>query len=219
MASCRSPTRFLGAQPTAAPYTESLELGRFVLTDTPANAESWFLARVFALARAAGIRGVVSFADPMPRSRIVRDDTPDGELTRVENVQPGHVGSIYQALNARACGRSTARTLTYLPEHGLVVSARALSKIRAQESGARAAEGRLVALGAVPRRTGQDPRDWLPTALREAGAVKVRHPGNFRYAWPLGSPSDRRRARISLPATRYPKAATDLLPAPAALLG
>lgn len=32
--------------PTLAPYEESIELGRFVLTDSPANTESWFLARV-----------------------------------------------------------------------------------------------------------------------------------------------------------------------------
>ncbi|MGO8609087.1 hypothetical protein ACC848_39680, partial [Rhizobium johnstonii] len=53
--------------PTLEPYEQSIELGRFVLTDTPANAESWFLARAFRHAYDRGIRGVVSFADPMPR--------------------------------------------------------------------------------------------------------------------------------------------------------
>lgn len=200
--------------PDLEPYQESLELGRFVLTDTPANAESWMLSRVWRHAADAGVRGVVSFADPMPRSREVLDVDPDGKLTRrLEKISPGHVGVIYQALNARACGRSTARTLTYLPRHGTVLSARMLSKIRAQESGSESAERRLVALGAVPRRAGQDPRTWLKQALADLDAARVRHPGNFRYAWPLGDPASRRRIRITAPATRYPKPDTDLLPA------
>ena len=41
--------------PTLAPYEESVELGRFVLTDTPANAESWFLLRTNATRIGAGL--------------------------------------------------------------------------------------------------------------------------------------------------------------------
>src|SRR5262245_59840194 len=50
---------------------EAVELGRFVLDqDVPANGETWFLAAAFALLRHEGIRGVVSFSDPMPRARL-----------------------------------------------------------------------------------------------------------------------------------------------------
>src|SRR5579875_1627310 len=79
----------------------ALELGRFVLLDQePANAESWFLARCFAVLPRLGIEGVLSFTDPTPRS----DKT--GHV-----IFPGHVGTIYQATNGRYLGRSTPRTL------------------------------------------------------------------------------------------------------------
>lgn len=192
--------------PDLDPYAQSLELGRFVLTDTPANAESWMLGRVFDLAADAGVRGLVSFADPMPRRREVLDANPDGTVSaRVETITPGHVGLIYQATNGIPLGRSTARTLTYLPRHGIVLSDRMLSKVRAQESGAEGAERTLVGLGARARRAGEDPRTWLRTVLADLGAAKVRHPGNYRYAWTLGSRADRRRNPPALPRTTYPK--------------
>src|SRR5215813_7004166 len=54
--------------PGLEPYSESLELGRFVLDDEVAyNGESMFLAEVLRLAGADGVRGVVSFSDPVPR--------------------------------------------------------------------------------------------------------------------------------------------------------
>jgi len=73
------------------PYAESLELGRLVLGDeVPANGESWFVGQVFRQAALAGVRGVVSFSDPMPRAAA------DGTT-----ITPGpYVGTIYQALNA-----------------------------------------------------------------------------------------------------------------------
>jgi len=200
--------------PTLEPFAESLELGRFVLTDTPANTESWFLARVFEQAAERGLRGIVSFADPMARTRVVTDIDEHGAIrTHRETVTPGHVGTIYQATNALALGRSTARTLTYVPRAGLVLSDRTLSKIRAQERGADAAERHLVALGARPRRALEDPRTWLQTALDDVGATKVRHHGNYRYAWTLGPGAKRLRSRIPLARTPYPKAATALIAA------
>lgn len=201
--------------PDLEPFTESLELGRLVLTDAvPANAESWFLTRVWRQAAARGVRGVVSFADPLPRQRIVEQLQPDGtRAERVERLSPGHVGACYQGAGARACGRSTPRTLLHLPRRGEVLSERTLSKIRTQESGAEAGERRLVSLGATPRKAGQAPRAWLHQALEEVGATRLRHPGNFRYAWPLGSRTAKRRVTIALPPSPYPKAAHDLLPA------
>lgn len=83
------------ALPTLEPYRESQELSRFVLLDeVPANAESWFLARCFGELRDAGVRGVVSFADPVPRRAA------DGTV-----LAPGHVGIIYQAAGAAYAGR------------------------------------------------------------------------------------------------------------------
>ncbi|MDZ5146300.1 hypothetical protein [Microbacterium testaceum] len=43
------------------------------------------------------------------------------------------------------------------------------------------------------------------------GAQKIRHPGNHRYAWALGTPRERRRQHIGLTQTPYPKAGRDLL--------
>lgn len=202
--------------PTLEPYAQSIELGRFVLTDTPANAESWFLTRAFRHAYDRGIRGVVSFADPMPRHRRVTEILDDGTFTeRTEQTMPGHCGLIYQAKGAIALGRSTPRTLNYDARRGVVLSERTLSKIRGGERGSDAAERHLVSIGAAARRAGQDRREWLRDALGELGIVKVRHPGNFRYGFILGSAAQRRRVPVALPRTTYPKPATDLLPAPA----
>src|SRR5215211_3170971 len=57
-----------GPFPELEPFSESLELGRFVLADrVPANAESWFLGQVFRSAAREGVRGLVSFSDPVAR--------------------------------------------------------------------------------------------------------------------------------------------------------
>lgn len=199
--------------PDLEPYVQSVELGRLCLTDGVApNGESWLLGQVWRQAAAQGVRGVVSFADPFPRSRIVTGTDPDGRvMERVETVSPGHVGIAYQGAGAVACGRSTARTLLYLPRHGAVLPERTLSKVRREESGHEAAERLLVRYGATPRTWGQAGQQWLHEALNAVGAVRVRHPGNFRYAWPIGTRAQRRRVHINLPATRYPKQATDLI--------
>ncbi|SFQ74472.1 hypothetical protein SAMN05421810_1188 [Amycolatopsis arida] len=52
--------------PTLVPNEESLELSRLVLLDSVAlNGESWFCASVFVRAVEHGVRGLVSFADPV----------------------------------------------------------------------------------------------------------------------------------------------------------
>ena len=196
--------------PGPKPYTQTLELSRFVcLPAAPANSETFFLARAFRLAAAAaGLRGVVSFADPMPRSRTL----PDGAR---EQLTPGHVGLIYQALGGVALGRSTPRQLVYVPQAAVVLPARTLQKVRAAESGCDGAEAQLVRLGAQPRGRGQSRTVWLGQALDQVGATRVRHPGNFRYAWPLGSATQRRYATIAGERTLYPKPDTHRLPLPA----
>ena len=185
-----------GVFPGLEPYTESLELGRFVLTDhVAANGESWFLGHVLRLAAAEGVRGVVSFSDPVPRY------DEDGRVT-----MPGHLGVIYQASNATYTGRGTPRTLTLLRD-GTVFSDRAKQKIRAQDRGHEYAEAVLIAHGAQPMRAGEDPAAWLAQALADAGARKQRHPGNYRYAFRAGvTRAQRAGVAIALAAQPYPKA-------------
>lgn len=183
------------AFPSLEPYRESCELSRLVLLDeVPGNAESWFVARVFAAARDRGFRGVVSFSDPVPRTAV------DGTV-----VLRGHVGCVYQSLNAVYAGRSTARTLRLLPD-GTVLNDRMLQKIRGQERGHRYAEGRLVDAGALPLESGDDPSRWLAGAMVAAGIRRLRHAGAHRYLFPIGTPADRRRIRLGLTADGpYPK--------------
>lgn len=181
--------RVLDSLPCAR--AEAAELGRLVLLDdVPGNGESWFIARCFVELRRRGYAGIVSFADPVPRSTVA------GGI-----VFPGHVGTIYQASNAVYAGRASPRTLRLLPG-GQVLSARAISKIRAHERGWRYAVEQLVAAGAAP------PVDASPAGLRAwlAGEVArvtrpLRHRGNHRYLFGL-TPACRRRLPPSLP---YPK--------------
>ncbi len=173
------------------PATDAAELGRFVLLDrVPANGETWFLARCFERLR-DHLVGVVSFSDPVPRT------TADGRA-----IFPGHVGTIYQAHNAAYIGRSTARTLRLLPD-GRVFSARSAQKIRKQERGWKPAAELLVEAGAAP--VTSDPAAWLRTWLPRT-TRKLRHPGCFRYAWPLD-----RALRGRLPVAQpYPKRQPEL---------
>lgn len=178
------------AFPTLTPFTQAVELGRFVLVDDiPANGESWFLARCFEHAADLGVRGVVSFSDPLPR--IV-----DGRT-----VMPGHVGLIYQASNAAYCGRGTARTLTVLRD-GSVLNDRSMQKIRQLERGHEHVERLLVDHGATPRR-GAAPAAWLADALAQIGARPVRHRGNHRYLFTIGAA--RRHTAIGFTPAAYPK--------------
>ncbi|MFN8632919.1 MAG: hypothetical protein U0893_03625 [Chloroflexota bacterium] len=179
--------------PDLVPFHESLELGRLVLADrVAANGESWFLGRVFRLAGREGVRGVVSFSDPVAR----RDST--GEL-----VFPGHVGIVYQSTNATYAGRGAARTILVLPD-GRVLNERALSKLRTLDVGHDYVEQRLRRFGAPPRH-GAPPAEWLPHALAAAGVRRLRHAGNHRYLFRLGDRASRRAVVIALPSLPYPK--------------
>lgn len=137
--------------------------------------ESWFVARCHHDLSLVGIRGVVSFSDPLPRHR--RDGTV---------VMPGHVGTVYQALNFVYTGRSKAHSVTLLPD-GSVMHGRAKAKIRAQHTGHRYAERVLEDLGARPMVVGDEPAAWLRHALATIGAVTVRHPGNHRFCLTFGA--------------------------------
>jgi hypothetical protein len=172
------------------PALSSVELGRFVLLDdVPANGETWFLARCFEGLRRVGIGGVVSFSDPIARTRA------DGS-----RVFPGHVGTIYQAANAVYLGRGKGQTLKLLPD-GRVLSHRAVTKIRAGDRGWRAAAAILEGLGAgAAPDAADDRRAWLAEAVATY-TRPLSHPGNHKYAWGLAR-STRRVLSVSLP---YPK--------------
>lgn len=174
---------------------ESTELGRFVLDDSvEANGESWFLARCFEDLRKKGIKGVVSFSDPMSRTTMCGEGEGGQQV-----IFGGHIGVIYQAHNGIYLGRGTARTLKLLPD-GTVFSDRAISKIRNRERGWRYAASILVRYGADVLAENDDSREWLdcwlPVLTRNS-----RHKGNHKYVWALD-----RKVRKHLPESQaYPK--------------
>lgn len=165
-------------------------LGRLVLLDEiAANAESWFVARAFRLLR--GIDGVLSYSDP-----VERVDAAGNVVKR------GHVGTVYQALNAFYRGRTRARQMI-LSGSGREIQLRTLSKLRNDEIGAGYAYDQLRALGAPERRPLEGGADYIARALAEGGFRKQRHPGNHTYAWWIG---DKRKRPAWSPAA-YPRAA------------
>lgn len=166
-----------------------VELGRFVLLPEVAyNGETWFLARALRLLREEkGCRAVVSYADPMERS------TAAGLITK-----PAHFGTIYQASNAAFAGRASAQWM-WIDRDGRAISRRALSKIRLREVGCAYAERQLVDAGAEPRRAFEEPVAWLARVLCEPTFRRIRHPGNFAYAFGLD-----RAARASIAAANDP---------------
>jgi hypothetical protein len=211
------PKVLLSAFPGLIAVEQSLELSRFVLEGAPrpagldaaagvargagvgvvdrapANSETWFLARAMSSLAATGVRGVISFADPVPR-RV------NGEL-----VFGGHCGTIYAAHNAVFAGRSTTRTLTILPD-GSSLNARSAQKVRSQEQGHDHVERRLMSFGARCPRAGENPRSWLAQALVDVGATRLRHRGCYRFLWTLGGPRQRARTQLGFQAQKpYPK--------------
>ena len=189
------------AFPLLEPYTESVELARFVLLDrVPANAESWFIGQSFREIAERGVRGVVAFSDPVPRLR-----SGTGGL-RTRSVMPGHVGTIYQASNGLyAAERSTPRTLLVGPD-ARVISPRGLQKVRALERGHEYVERQLTEWGARRRDPHEDPAAWLRDALAAAGVRRIRHPGNHRYLFRVGrTRRERSRVAIAMRPAAYPK--------------
>lgn len=150
---------------------DAVELGRLVLLDEVGfNGESWFMARAFRFLKAhLPVQAVLSYSDP------VRRETVSGVV-----VTPGHVGQVYQALNAVYTGRGAARKL-YLDPQGRTVAERGLVKIRKQERGWEPAAARLLAAGCEPRNAGEEPAAWLARVLPSLRTI--RHPGNHAYVW------------------------------------
>lgn len=180
---------------------DSTELGRLVLLDEVGfNGESWFVSRCFPTLRRAGVRGVVSFSDP-----LARDDV-HGRV-----VHQGHLGVIYRGLGARYTGLATPRTLHLLPD-GSVFSARTAQKVRSLERGWLYGVQQLVRQGAAacPVHPGEEglpgarvaAAAWLKTWLERLGR-KRRHQGNLTYLWAFDE-----EAQAALPiALPYPSRA------------
>ncbi len=159
---------------------QGVTLSRFVLLDeVPHDGESWFIARCHELLRSRGVVGVETCADPIQ----------------------GHVGTIYQATNARHVGRTGRRTVRVFAD-GEVFSARAASKIRSGERGRAYSIAQLVRRGAPRPVDGEDLARWLAVWLPELTTTR-RHPGCFRYLWCLNR--RRRREVLRFEALAYPK--------------
>lgn len=169
------------------------DLGRLaLLDDVGGNGETFLVSRAFKLLRQAKpeIISVVSYADPVRRF----DETGRVFL-------PGHVGQLYCVMGSRYVGRSSPRTDLVMP-NGRLVSSRAVSKIRNDETGRRYAIGRLIAAGARAPASGENPRDWLADLERSGFLTRRRHPGNHTYVFPLTKAA--RLASRRIPAMPYP---------------
>ena len=106
---------------------EGVELSRLVLLDeVPGNGESYFVGHCLRQLKRTRTRRRMTFSDPMPRKTV------SGAVIKV-----GHVGTVYQSLNARFIGRSCPRSLRLLPD-GNVLSDRTIQKLRSGEPGTRA---------------------------------------------------------------------------------
>lgn len=182
-AACFGPPPSLNAHRAVFPtldQREAVSLSRFVLIDSvPGNGESWFLARCLDVLRRRGVVAVETCADPIH----------------------GHVGTIYQATNARHIG-CTRPSLRHVFDDGVVFSDRAASKAVRGERGRAYAIAQLVRRGARWPEPGEPIAQWL-ACWRSTLTARQRHPGNFRYVWCL----ERRRRRevLRAPALPYPK--------------
>lgn len=174
------------------PAGHGVELGRLVLLDEiEANAESWFVARAFRLLRVQfpDISGVLAYSDPVERI------TAAGEI-----VKRGHIGTVYQALNASYRGRSRAQPMVIAAD-GRIVGRRALMKLKHDDVGAAYAYEQLRSMGAPARLPLETGPAYLARALAGGGFRRQKHPGNHTYTWWLGA----RRARPHWASLAYPK--------------
>ncbi len=169
------PLVLTNAFPKLTKYTQSLELGRFVLLDEVGfNGETWFLNRGFELARKAGVRGVVAMSDSVPRTTL------SGKL-----VFPGHWGQIYRASNAICTGRASKDRCLVLPD-GTLIHPRSVDKLK--NGTGNSVEERLLEFGAPERQADEPVLDWYHRALFIVGVRTYMSPGNVRYLFPLHTP-------------------------------
>lgn len=123
---------------------------------------------------------------------IIPRHAADGTL-----IHPGHLGIVYQSLNAAFLGRSSPMSIRLLPD-GRVLGARTISKIRGGESGAAYASRILEHFGADACPADSEKRKfWLRFWLNKLTRTAA-HPGNLKYSWAF-SP------KIKLTGKPYPK--------------
>jgi hypothetical protein len=169
------------------------DLGRFLLLDRiGSNAETWFLARALRQLQVerpsadGGPSLVIAYSDPMPRT------------DRAGQVHfNGHFGGIYRDSSALYLGRTRARRL-WLADDGTVISDRALSKLRNDETGAGYAYETIVRYGAPRRAIGEENAAYVARALSEGPFRSMRHRGNHIFCFPLGGNPARREMRRKL---------------------
>jgi hypothetical protein len=124
---------------------------------------------------------------------------------------------VYRALTATQLTRGRARPVTILPD-GTTLVERSARKLIGRERGRGGVVTRLVRLGAPAPAADDDLAAWLDRALRFLGATTIEHPGNYRYAFRLGSRRQRRRVRITgvveepYPTHRPPPVAVPTMP-------
>jgi len=166
-----------------------------LLPDALYNAESWTLTRATALLQQEKphYRALLSFADPLERHNAA------GELTKQM-----HYGQIYQASNARFCGRTRPRIL-HLTPHGLTVDDRTISKIRGADPRDHSAIENLLAAGAPCIKPKQTPRHWFSELVTSQWLRRVKHPGNFAYAFALDRYAKQQIDQLWGPQAPYPK--------------
>ena len=180
-----------------AHHTHAVDLGRLVLLDdVGCNGESFLVSRALRLLRRhkPEVISVISYADPVKR-RVAGSGIVHG----------GHIGRIYQVMDALYLGRATPRTLDVMP-NGLVFSPRALSKLRAGETGADYAMRQIVSAGADAPQPGEEPEAWVDGLRARGFFTRIRHPGTHKYLFPLT-----RSAKIAAsPLVRYDYPIADL---------
>jgi hypothetical protein len=138
------------------------------------------------------VRSIISYADPLERR------TFEGTLTK-----PAHAGQIYQAHNATFGGRSRSQYL-WITRAGQVLSRRSLNKIIHDEVGHAYATRQLLCAGAPPREILEAPKAWVSRVLPLI-ARRIRHPGNFVFAFGLDGLAREQVRRFNEVGSPYPR--------------
>jgi hypothetical protein len=174
---------------------EGIELGRFILLqDVEANGETWMLRRAFKELRRwkPRVKAVIAYSDPVPRQNAEGLE-----------VKPGHVGTIYQAFNAKYLGRSSPDTMLVGPK-GTTLARRSLSKVRLGERSKDYVFHDLHAAGAPMKRIGESGEAYVDRVLKLGIFRRVRHPGNHVFLWRIDGERDH------MPHNPYPKFIDDI---------
>ena len=176
-------------------HGKAVDLGRLVLLDdVGCNGESFLVSRAMRLLRREKpeVLSVISYADPVKR-RVAGSQVVHG----------GHIGRIYQVMDALYLGRATPRTLDVMPD-GLVFNGIAKDKLFNDRTGTEYAIRQLVRAGAPEPGSGADLKEWFEELKRRRFFTRMRHPGNHAYLFPMTRAA--RRAAADVASFDYPTA-------------